>query len=98
MCLQTLQANGEKQITTFVFVFFPGAFLLVSLIISKFAMATGERLEARLARASQRIEEFGQIVEVLKSREPEGEVRLDFATTSTRLHLTCVLSCLCHLD
>lgn len=76
----------------FVLVFFPGVFLLVSLILSKLVMATGEWLEARLAQASQKHKEFGQIVEVLKSREPEGEVRLHIAAISTHIHLTCVLS------
>lgn len=76
MCPQTLRANGKSQLTTFVLVFFPGTFLLVSLIVSKFVVATGERLETRLAQAGQKHKEFGQIVEVLKSRGPEGKVRL----------------------
>lgn len=62
----------------FVVLIFPSTFLLVSLIVSKFFIATGERLEACLAQASQKHKEFDQIVEVLKNREPDEEVRLDF--------------------
>lgn len=65
--------------TTFVLLIFPGTFLLVSMILSKLVISTGERLEVRLARANQKHKEFGRIVEVLKSREPEGEVRLDIS-------------------
>lgn len=61
----------------FVLLIFPSTFLIVSMIVSKFVIATGERLEARLAQANQKHKEFGQIVEVLKSSESDGEVRLD---------------------
>lgn len=63
---------------TFVLLIFPSTFLIVSMILSKFVIATGERLEARLAQANQKHKEFGQIVEVLKSSGSDGEVRLDF--------------------
>lgn len=74
---------------TFVLVFFPGCFLLVSLIVSKFAMVIGEQVEARVAEADQKHEEFGQIVEAVKRREEEEEeeVRLDCVVTSTRMFL-----------
>lgn len=85
LMLLTLRANGKSQMLVFVFVFFPGAFLLVSLIVSKFVMATGEWLEARLAQASQKHKEFGQIVEVLKSREPEGEATSTTALSETQI-------------
>lgn len=75
---------------TFVLLIFPGTFLLVSMILSKFIIATGERLEARLAQANQKHKEFGQIVEVLKSRELDGEVRLDFSAISVHGHLTVI--------
>lgn len=72
----------------FVLVFFPGCFLLVSLIVSKFAMVIGEQVEARVAEADQKHEEFGQIVEAVKRREEEEEeVRLDCVVTSTRMFL-----------
>lgn len=77
---------------TFVLLIFPGTFLLVSMILSKFVIATGERLEARMARANQKHKEFNQIVEVLKSREPDREVRLDYAAISMHVHLICVLT------
>lgn len=76
MCAQTLRANGKATMKAFVLVFFPGCFLLVSLIASKFAMVIGEQVEARVAEADQKHEEFGQIVEALKRREEE--VRLGF--------------------
>lgn len=66
--------------SAFVLLIFPGTFLLVSIIVSKLVIATGERLEANLAQANQKHKEFGQIVEVVRSRESDGEVRLDFAT------------------
>lgn len=67
-CLQTLRANGKSHMAAFVLVFFPAVFLLVSLVVSKFAIAVGEQLEARLAQASQKHEEFGQIMKVLKEK------------------------------
>lgn len=103
---QTLRANGRSQLTTFVLVFFPGTFLLVSLIVSKFVVATGERLETRLAQAGQKHKEFGQIVEALKSRGPEGEVRRssdsyahpsDVCPESVRDKSTPDYVCLCQL-
>lgn len=76
----------------FVLLIFPGTFLLVSMIVSKFFIATGERLEAGLAQANQKHKEFDQILEVLKIREPDEEVRLDFAAILMYVYLTCVLS------
>lgn len=71
----------------FVLVFFPGCFLLVSLIVSKFAMAIGEQVEARVAEADQKHEDFGQIVEALKRREEE-EVRLGFVGRDIHTHVS----------
>lgn len=72
----------------FVLVFFPGCFLLVSLIVSKFAMTIGEQVEARVAEADQKHEEFGQIVEALKRREEEEEVRLGFVGRDINTHVS----------
>lgn len=71
----------------FVLLFFPSCFLLVSLIVSKFAIVIGEQVEGRMAEADQKHQEFGQIVEALKRREEEEEVRFDCAVTFTRMFL-----------
>uniref|UniRef100_A0A3P9CYE0 Sodium channel protein n=1 Tax=Maylandia zebra TaxID=106582 RepID=A0A3P9CYE0_9CICH len=67
----TLRTAGKSYLIVFLFVFFPGCFFLLSLILAVVVMTRAEQEETRDAEAIQREEEFGRIVEVLKRREEE---------------------------
>lgn len=69
--LQTLRTAGKSYLIVFLFVFFPGCFFLLSLILAVVVVTRAEQEETRDAEAIQREEEFGRIVEVLKRREEE---------------------------
>lgn len=68
---QTLRAAGKSYLIVFLFVFFPGCFFLLSLILAVVVVTRAEQEETQDAEAIQREEEFGRIVEVLKRREEE---------------------------
>nr|XP_024656274.1 sodium channel protein type 4 subunit alpha B [Maylandia zebra] len=67
----TLRAAGKSYLIVFLFVFFPGCFFLLSLILAVVVVTRAEQEETQDAEAIQREEEFGRIVEVLKRREEE---------------------------
>ncbi|XP_005756035.1 sodium channel protein type 4 subunit alpha B-like [Pundamilia nyererei] len=67
----TLRTAGKSYLIVFLFVFFPGCFFLLSLILAVVVVTRAEQEETRDAEAIQREEEFGRIVEVLKRREEE---------------------------
>lgn len=59
-------------------VFFPGCFFLLSLVLAMVVVAFVEQDEASVREAKCKEEEFVQILEVMKRKEEEEEVRGTF--------------------
>ncbi|KAM6937857.1 sodium channel protein type 4 subunit alpha B-like [Xenentodon cancila] len=68
----TLRAAGQSNVIFFVLIFYPGCFLLLSLLLAAVAIALAEQVEADASDAKQTEEEFCCIVELLKRREEEA--------------------------
>lgn len=73
VCPQTIQGAGKTSVSVFVLAFFPGCFLVLSLIVAVVAMTLAEQKEAESAEAQQQEEEYNRIVRVLKKGEEMEE-------------------------
>lgn len=73
VCPQTIQGAGKTSVSIFVLAFFPGCFLVLSLIVAVVAMTLAEQKEAESAEAQQQEEEYNRIVRVLKKGEEMEE-------------------------
>lgn len=71
VCLQVLRSSGKFSLIHFMFLFSPGCFVLVSLIVAVTAAAICELEQLRAAQASRKEKEFSRIVKALKRREEE---------------------------
>ncbi|XP_037539055.1 sodium channel protein type 4 subunit alpha B [Nematolebias whitei] len=69
----TMQGAGKTSVSVFVLAFFPGCFLVLSLIVAVVAMALAEQKKAESAEAQQQEEEYNRIVKVLKKGEEVEE-------------------------
>ncbi|KAM4734849.1 sodium channel protein type 4 subunit alpha B-like [Anableps anableps] len=66
---QIFQAAGKSYMSVFVLIFFPGCFLVVSLIVAVVAIVLVKQEKAEAAEAKKTEEELRWILKVLKKRE-----------------------------
>ncbi|KAM4554439.1 sodium channel protein type 4 subunit alpha B-like [Fundulus diaphanus] len=65
----TMRAAGKSYLSVFVLIFFPGCFLVVSLIVAAVAKEHVKQEKAEEAEAKRAEEEFWRVVKVLKAKE-----------------------------
>uniref|UniRef100_A0AAY4A1D2 Sodium channel protein n=1 Tax=Denticeps clupeoides TaxID=299321 RepID=A0AAY4A1D2_9TELE len=81
----TLRAAGKTYMVFFVVVIFLGSFYLINLILAVIAMAYDEQIEATLAEAKKKEEEFQRMLEEVKNQDHE--------VITLILQLICILRC-----
>uniref|UniRef100_A0A3Q3F795 Sodium channel protein type 3 subunit alpha-like n=1 Tax=Labrus bergylta TaxID=56723 RepID=A0A3Q3F795_9LABR len=74
LMMLTLRAAGKVYLITFVLIFFPGCFCLLSLIVASVAMAISEQEQAVIVEALRKEKEFIQIQEALKRNDKHEQV------------------------
>uniref|UniRef100_A0A3Q2E2N3 Sodium channel protein type 8 subunit alpha-like n=1 Tax=Cyprinodon variegatus TaxID=28743 RepID=A0A3Q2E2N3_CYPVA len=65
----TLEVTGKPYVSAYVLIFFPGCFVVVSLIVAAVAILLVKQEDAEAAEAKKAEKEYNRIVKVLKKKE-----------------------------